>query len=216
MSAKKPKSRQKAAKGGSRSSLIWTLVFGAVLVVFVLSLLWPRISATKSSHLFPLELPDYKGETVTVVPDGKPTVIYVFATWCPFCAWEAEYALQDIADFVHQKGGTLVAINATDQLGIAKAGPRDDPFAGEHPVTKQATSPEEMQAQLAQYVEQHRFQGFPVLYMLDYKPLLDYGWQGSYPAFLFVDGKGNLVEQQVGTLEVSEFQKLWQKVYGKK
>ena len=71
----------------SAKSLRWAMLSGTVL--FVLGMAALSLQPRSSQRMPPLELSSLRGEMVSLSAfEGKPTVVNLWATWCPPCARE--------------------------------------------------------------------------------------------------------------------------------
>lgn len=139
------------------------------------------------------------GKTVEAPLGGRPIVVEFFATWCPYCAYDARYYLPRFASRVQGAGGVFYAVDASTGVGLGVPGPLGHPALGKDGSYEPAPPNQEEQASLA------ALRRYDEIYRLDYPTYYDPGLRFSqsahipaYPYFLFIDAKGQVVKALVG------------------
>ena len=134
------------------------------------------------------------GQKVHVQLSGKPTVVVFFATWCPYCAYDAKWVMPAFTRKVRQAGGQVIGVQSSLQLGIGVPGPFGNPYGGKDGSHFQPPPGKEQSdslAELKRYV-----QVFHVTYPLYYDPGLAWSTRmgvQSFPSFAFYDASGKFV-----------------------
>lgn len=192
-------------------------VVGLALVglVVVLALRDPSLRGGGQTAL-PFTLPDQDGHPVTVSADGHPLVIEIMATWCPYCAYFAAYDLPDIAPFVKAQGGRIVAINATDRLGIGTPGERGQPGSGQDGsmALPEGDAQAAYQAEMRRYVETYpAMRGVVFLSDPDRRVADRFHFTG-YPTVVLIDGEGKVVAARGGVVEPEDFRSWFLSAFG--
>lgn len=134
------------------------------------------------------------GKQVNVVLSGKPTVIIFFATWCPYCAYDAKWVLPQFATKVRKAGGQVLGVQASLQLGQGTAGPLGNPYAGKEGSHFQPSKANEQSASLTALRKYEK--DFNLNYPLYFDPGLRYTTKMgvvNYPSFAFFDSTGKFV-----------------------
>lgn len=124
-----------------------------------------------------LNLIDYEGENVKLSDFyGKPIIINLWATWCPYCIEEMplfEEKYKEYGDDI-----TFLMINITD---------------GQQETVETAKA----------YIEENNFT-FPVYFDTTLESLSGYNPRGSLPFTIFIDKSGNVSSYQPGKLSESK------------
>ncbi len=134
------------------------------------------------------------GKQVNVVLSGKPTVIVFFATWCPYCAYDAKWVLPQFTTKVKKAGGQVLGVQANLQLGQGVPGPLGNPYAGKDGSHFQPPKAKEQSDSLAALRKYEK--DFNLNYPLYFDPHLTYTTKMgvvNYPSFAFFDASGKFV-----------------------
>lgn len=152
------------------------------------------------------------GKQVNVEVSGKPTVVVFFATWCPFCAYDAKWVLPAFAKRVQQAGGRVIGVQASLQLGQGIPGPLGQPQLGQDGSHYQPPASKEQSMSLAELKRYKKT--FHLNYPLYFDPALHYTMSmgvSSYPSFAFLNASGKMVAglagAQSGSALWSDYQK---------
>lgn len=192
-------------------------VLGLALVglVVVLAVRDPSLRGGGASAL-PFTLPDQDGRPVTIAADGHPLVVEIMATWCPYCAYFAAYDLPEIAPFVASQGGRIVAINATDRLGIGTPGEKGQPGSGQDGSMALPTGDAQAayQAEMRRYVE-----AYPAMAQVTFlsdpdRRVADRFHFTGYPTVVLIDGAGRVVAARGGVVEPDDFRSWFLSSFG--
>lgn len=131
--------------------------------------------------------------------ERQPTVLFLFATWCKFSAYEARYAVPQFAAYVARHGGHVVGIDETPFIGIGRPGPRGRPDLG----LDSLRQPREEGVDVGQALASYR-RIFHLALPLVADPEMRVGSQlplyfyGAYPTFVFVSRDGHVITRAVG------------------
>lgn len=205
--------RQEAERARQRRVFLTLGVLAAAFVGLVIALALrepagPRLSdGASGAQVLPFTLPDQDGKQVSIKADGKPLVVELMATWCPYCAYEAKYDLSEIIPYVQGKGGRFVAINATNRLGIGTAGEKGQPGSGRDGsrATPTGDPDQAFQAEMKRYVQTYPAAGqAPFLYDPESTVASRFNLRG-YPTFALVDGGGRVIAIKEGAVPAAEF-----------
>ncbi len=181
--------------------IVAALVIG-IAIAYAIQISTPPVTV-------PLVAMNGKAENVAI--SGKPTVVVFFATWCPYCAYDAKYVLPAFAKKVQQAGGRVIGVQASLQLGIGIPGPLGNPTAGQDGSHYQPPPGKEESDSLA---ELHKYQKtFHLDYPLYYDPGLRYTIKSgisTYPEFAFYSSSGAFVTGLIGAQPESSLWKSYQ------
>lgn len=174
-----------------------------------------RPSAVRTVHATPFaELVATDGKTVDAPLGGRPVVVEFFATWCPYCAYDARYDLPQFAGKVQDAGGMFYAVDASTGVGLGVPGPLGHPALGKDGSYQPAPPSQEEQASLA------ALRRYDETYRLDYPTYFDPGLRFSqsahipaFPYFLFINAKGQVVKALVGLQPVSTLWRTYQQAF---
>ncbi len=111
--------------------------------------------------------------SLTTIADGRPLVINIWATWCPYCLDE----MPDL-EAIHEKYGDRVAfafVDATD---------------GVRETVEGASS----------WLSENGFENLPAYYDIDYDLISTYGVR-SYPTTIIVSGAGEILTVSPGRID---------------
>lgn len=139
----------------------------------------------------------------SIIPTGHghPLVLFLFATWCKYSAYEARYVVPRLAAYVARHGGHVVGIDETNLLGVGQAGPLGQPVAGDsrplHPRGHLDTA-----AAAVAVAAYRRLSGLSIPLVADpdltLKQRLGLYFDGAYPTFVFVTATGRVVMRAEG------------------
>ncbi|MDA8345877.1 MAG: TlpA disulfide reductase family protein [Thermaerobacter sp.] len=149
------------------------------------------------------------GKQVNVVLSGKPTVVIFFATWCPYCAYDAKWVMPEFAKKVKQAGGQVIGVQASLQLGQGIPGPKGNPQGGQDGSHYQPAPTKEQSMSIAELKRYEKV--FHLDYPLFFDPGLHYTMSmgvSSYPSFAFFNSSGKFVSGLEGAQPESA---LWQR-----
>ncbi|MBE3590986.1 MAG: TlpA family protein disulfide reductase [Firmicutes bacterium] len=189
------------------TALVLALAAAAVLAV---TLQKKPAALGRNDVLF--ELPDAQGKVTAVRSDGRPVVLELFATWCPYCAYESQYDLPAIRSFVEGQGARFIAVNATPYVGVAQAGPQGHPEQGQEGSRAPASSDKDIQAAVQEYAGRYHYDG-PLFYDRDMKLATQLGLQ-AYPTFVILDGRGRVLDKHEGMISVQDFEAWYRATVG--
>lgn len=205
------KRRQADQARQRRTRILLTVVVLALAAAALLVVALPKKSSPFGRDVL-FELPDAHGQTTAVRNDGRPVVLELFATWCPYCAYESKYDLPAIRSFVEGQGARFIAVNATPYVGVAEAGPEGHPEQGQEGSREPAASAKDIQAAVQQYAERFGYDG-PLYYDPDMKLATRLGLE-AYPTFVLLDGRGNVLAKHEGLISARDFESWYRQAMG--
>lgn len=140
---------------------------------------------------------------IPVVPmsHGHPLVLFLFATWCKYSAYEARYVVPRLAAYVARRNGSVMGVDETDLVGVGRAGPAGHPQAGEDRLQRPPSHPDEAEVRAAMAAYRRAF-GLSIPLVAD--PTLTLTrrfalyFDGAYPTFVFVTATGRAVMRAQG------------------
>lgn len=170
--------------------LLATVLVGAA-IAYALQVSTPNVT---------IPLVATNGQKVNVPLSGKPTVVVFFATWCPYCAYDAKWVMPAFAKKVQAAGGQVIGVQASLQLGQGVAGPLGNPTAGKEGSHYQPPAGKEQSDSLAALKRYQK--AFNLPYPLYFDPGLKYTTSmqiPDYPSFAFYNSSGKMVAGLGGT-----------------
>jgi hypothetical protein len=147
--------------------------------------------------------------SITRIQPGRINVVEVFATWCQYSAYAAQYLAPDFARYVTVKGGRFLAVDETDRLGLGTAGPfghselgADSVLAPLPGLDRDAEYRATLAAFRAAYDVPYEVAFDPTMRLRAWlRPVL--GDAMAYPMFVFIDDRGQFVTRALGVHELA-------------